>query len=244
MPILLWLMERIARRHRLVVFALQQEPAGHTYTLRGATVHNFGLPPHLRLHRVPGLGFVSTLQKLLKSFRSYPRFDVVHGFWAENPGLLATLVAKINRAPSVISVLGGELIAIEEIGYGGQRRLRGRAKIAATLRAATLVTTATDDLGRRVTKLGIQSQRLPLGVDRTLFSPPEHRDDGPPYRLLSVGSLNRVKDHRTQLEAGNVEGVLEGDLDRFIRATLMQRASGATDQVSGAAKKGHRQEPA
>ncbi len=34
----------------------------------------------------------------------------------------------------------------------------------------------------------------------------------------------RVKDHRTELEVGNAEGVLDGDLDRFIRASLLQRA--------------------
>ena len=69
-------------------------------------------------------------------------------------------------------------------------------------------------------------------------------DFGSQIRSYTLHPQQRVKDHRTQLEAGNVEGVLEGDLDRFIRATLMQRARGPTDKVSGAAKKGHRQEPA
>ena len=40
-----------------------------------------------------------------------------------------------------------------------------------------------------------------------------------------------MKDHRTQLEAGNVEGVLEGDLDRFIRATLMQNAGQSREEA-------------
>ncbi len=39
-----------------------------------------------------------------------------------------------------------------------------------------------------------------------------------PYRL--------VKDHRTGLEIGNVDAVLDGDLDRFIQAYLKQRATG------------------
>lgn len=37
-----------------------------------------------------------------------------------------------------------------------------------------------------------------------------------PYRL--------VKDHRTKLEEGNVDKVLDGDLDPFIKAYLMQKA--------------------
>ena len=35
-----------------------------------------------------------------------------------------------------------------------------------------------------------------------------------------------VKDHRTKMEVGNVERVLDGDLDPFIKAYLMQKAAG------------------
>jgi peptide chain release factor 2 len=33
-----------------------------------------------------------------------------------------------------------------------------------------------------------------------------------------------VKDHRTNFEVGNAQGVLDGDLDGFIRAYLLQTA--------------------
>ena len=39
-----------------------------------------------------------------------------------------------------------------------------------------------------------------------------------PYRL--------VKDHRTGVEFGNVDAVLDGDLDGFIDAELHRRATG------------------
>ena len=35
-----------------------------------------------------------------------------------------------------------------------------------------------------------------------------------------------VKDHRTDFEAGNAQGVLDGDLDGFIHAYLLARATG------------------
>ncbi len=41
-----------------------------------------------------------------------------------------------------------------------------------------------------------------------------------PYQL--------VKDHRTEHEAGNAQGVLDGNLDGFIRAYLLARAAGQT----------------
>jgi peptide chain release factor 2 len=46
-------------------------------------------------------------------------------------------------------------------------------------------------------------------------------DFGSQIRSYTLHPQQRVKDHRTNLEMGNVEGVLEGDLDRFIRATLL-----------------------
>ena len=45
-----------------------------------------------------------------------------------------------------------------------------------------------------------------------------------PYQL--------VKDHRTKLEVGNPNRVLDGDLDPFIKAYLMQKASGTLGQPS------------
>jgi len=49
-------------------------------------------------------------------------------------------------------------------------------------------------------------------------------DFGSQIRSYTLHPQQRVKDHRTELESGNVNAVLEGDLDRFIRATLLQRA--------------------
>jgi peptide chain release factor 2 len=49
-------------------------------------------------------------------------------------------------------------------------------------------------------------------------------DFGSQIRSYTLHPQQRVKDHRTNLEVGNVEGVLQGGLDRFIRATLMHKA--------------------
>lgn len=43
-----------------------------------------------------------------------------------------------------------------------------------------------------------------------------------PYRL--------VKDHRTNIEVGNVDAVLDGDLDRFVEAELRRRATARMDR--------------
>ena len=48
---------------------------------------------------------------------------------------------------------------------------------------------------------------------------------GSQIRSYTLHPQQRVKDHRTELEMGNVDAVLDGDLDRFIRATLLERAT-------------------
>jgi peptide chain release factor 2 len=50
---------------------------------------------------------------------------------------------------------------------------------------------------------------------------------GSQIRSYTLHPTQRVKDHRTNLEIGNAQSVLDGDIDPFIRATLLARAGGA-----------------
>ena len=49
-----------------------------------------------------------------------------------------------------------------------------------------------------------------------------------PYRL--------VKDHRTKFEVGDVDRVLDGDLDDLIKTTLVARAKGTLGRAEAAAE--------
>ena len=48
---------------------------------------------------------------------------------------------------------------------------------------------------------------------------------GNQIRSYTLHPAQRVKDHRTDVEVGNAQGVLDGNLDPFIRAALLARAS-------------------
>ena len=50
---------------------------------------------------------------------------------------------------------------------------------------------------------------------------------GSQIRSYTLHPAQRVKDHRTDVEVGNAAGVLDGDIDRFLRAALLNRAGAA-----------------
>jgi len=56
---------------------------------------------------------------------------------------------------------------------------------------------------------------------------------GSQIRSYTLHPQQRVKDHRTDTEMGNVEAVLDGDLDRFIRATLLWQSTSSSQSQGG-----------
>ena len=200
-PALLALIERLARRHELHVFALAQEKTPSEYPLLGARVHNLGLAARSLW---PGQALLPVFRALLSGLRAHGPFDLAHAFWANNPGFLTACAARRLRIPFVLSLGGGELVAFPAIGYGSQLLLRERLKVRVSLRSAARVTVASGPMADLARRHGIEPAVVPLGVGAALFPESEasgsERDMEPP-RLLHVASLNRVKDQATLLRA-------------------------------------------
>jgi peptide chain release factor 2 len=57
---------------------------------------------------------------------------------------------------------------------------------------------------------------------------------GSQIRSYVLQPYQMVKDHRTKLESGTPDRVLDGDLDPFIKTYLMQKAAGTLGQAGGA----------
>ena len=191
-PCLLWLIERLAAGDEVHVFALNQEPKPGRWPLLGAQVHNIGRRPR-RLR---------ALAALIAEHRRAP-FDIVHGFWAAGPGLVSAAFGRWAGLPAVLTLPGGDLTAMKDIGYGARITWRGRLLVRLALAGASKVVVQSDWMARLAARFGVKAERIPFGValDRWPIAPPRPRDPDQPLRLLSVANLNRVKGHDLLLDA-------------------------------------------
>jgi glycosyltransferase involved in cell wall biosynthesis len=190
-PCLLWLIERLAAEDEVHVFALRQEPRPGRWPLLGATVHNAGSWPRLR-----------ALVQLFGEHRR-GRFDMVHAFWAGGPGVVAATFSHMTGVPSLLTLPGGDLSALRDIGYGARLTRRGRGWTRFALAGATRIVVPSDWMKAQAAALGVQAIRIPYGValDRWPVRLPRRRVVGRPLRLIHVASLNRVKDQEMLLQA-------------------------------------------
>jgi len=194
-PALLALIQRLAARHELHVYALRQQPQPGDWMLRGARIHNLGFESRQPMSW-------RALAAMRREHRLAP-FDIVQSIWADSCGLAAVSAAWLFGLPSVVHLAGGELVALPALGYGGRLRWRGRCCQALVLHGATALTAASAPMLAQIAAHGRTARRVPLGVDLGLWPPqaPLQRDPLQPVRLVHVASLNLVKDQTTLLQA-------------------------------------------
>jgi glycosyltransferase involved in cell wall biosynthesis len=201
-PVLLWLIERLARRHDVHVFVVDYFARPCTYRLAGATVHDLG-----RVTSAIGLRRFAIARRLERALREHGPFDVLHAYWGVPAGIATARVARRLGVPAVVTLTGGELVALDDIAYGSQRRWIDRRAIDRTIRDAAAVTVPTDYMARQPALAGIRPEIIPTGVDLAAFRSVE-RPEGPPWRLVRVASISRVKDYPTLLHA--IRQILDG----------------------------------
>jgi len=195
-PVVLGLLERLARRHSVHVFALRQEASPGRWDLCGAHVHNIGSARPTPWIVLAGIGAV------LREHR-VARFDVVQALWAGPGCLVAASVARLTGLPLLVHLTGGELVGLHEIGYGAQLRPHWRWINRQVLRRSTCVTATSAPIVALARKSGVAALRVPLGIDLRAWPlrEPAVRPAGSELRMIQVASLNLVKDHATTLAA-------------------------------------------
>ncbi len=193
-PALVWLVKRLARRYDLQIFSLHQDTGPSPYPLLGATVHAVGGGGRVRTR-------ARALREIVRVHEQKP-LALLHAFFGA-PGAVASLAGRLLRRPVLLHLVGGELVALPDIGYGGRCTLRGRVQLRFAMSTADRIAALSEPLRDLAAELGYPTIRLPFGVDLEEWPsrPPRPRDVSRPARLLHVASLNRVKDPHMLLRA-------------------------------------------
>jgi glycosyltransferase involved in cell wall biosynthesis len=191
-PALLALIGRLAQSHEIHVYALAQEDEPADWPLAGAMIHNVGRQR-------------SVLRAIAAIRREHrrARFDVIHSIWSGACGFVCAVSARLLGVPNMVHLTGSELVALPSIGYGGQLRLRWRVLERLILRGSTRVTATSAPVVAAAARLGVNAQRVPLGIDLQTWVEREPVPRGPAEipRLIHIATLNRVKDQHTLLDA-------------------------------------------
>ena len=203
-PALRTLVGALAQRAEVRVLTLHYPYRAGRYALAGAEVRALGGANAQRLSRAVLL--TRAIAAVILEQRRNP-VNVLHGVWADEAGLVAVTAGRLLSLPAVVSLAGGELIALRDIGYGGASSRLRRGLLHHVLRRADRVTVGSASLERLAASHVPADRllRLPLAVDMNLFAPGRAPTQSPfgagPIRLLAVGSLTPVKDHATLLRA-------------------------------------------
>lgn len=135
----------------------------------------------------------------------FKKFDAIHGFWVLPSGFLAVLLGKLFNIKSIVSVLGGDAIALPEINYGQLRGRLSRRIVIWTLDHATTPLVLTQYLTENLRKYGLNSQPLvvPWGINTKLFTYAD-KPFQQPIQFLHIGNFHPVKDQVTLLRAFDI----------------------------------------
>ena len=156
-----------------------------------------GIMPQLRRHPWLGLLLPAMLLRLAWCLRRQAReHDVIYANWAIQ-GALAGLVTLGWRKPLVTALRGSDVHA--------RQTLSQRLFLKMTALFSSKITAVSDDFATTIQSIMPSCGPIVVvqnGVDDSLLTlPPPDRTLAQELRLLSIGSLIPVKDHRTLLHA-------------------------------------------
>ncbi len=113
-------------------------------------------------------------------------------------------VNKTESAVRIVHIPTGIVVASQQERSQAQNR-----EVAMSILRARLVQRATEERDKRLADLRGERQAIEWGSQIRSYVLQ-------PYQL--------VKDHRTNVETGNAQAVLDGEIDEFVKAYLAQRA--------------------
>jgi len=201
-PILRDFVDGLAQRNDVSIVALRYPGDAGSYQVAGINVVSLGGGARKGLSKL-----VLMARATAAVAREAKRFsaDVIHAFWAHEPGAVASVAGRLIGVPVVVTVMGGELAALPEINYGGLLATGNRNLARLSLGRADRVVAMCPAVGRAAAGFVAQQRlcRLDFGVRTDRFRPVGETSQSSSDRVkfVAVGSLIPVKGHEVILRA-------------------------------------------
>lgn len=193
-PVLLDLLCRLGETYRVSIYSFSIAKIHPRLAAIGCAV---SCPPKV----IEGSSFLKGLYHLWRIGRDSvrTRFTLIHGFWAMPQGATAVLAGKLFGIPAIVSVMGGDVVYLPSIAYGGTRSPLHRILVRWVIGAANRVTVLTRYQRQIMDKDRLSAALIsviPFGVDTSRFAFQSNKIPAAP-KLGFIGSINSVKDPYT-----------------------------------------------
>jgi glycosyltransferase involved in cell wall biosynthesis len=148
--------------------------------------------------------------KSIKKFseeHSRKKFDLIHSMWAGESGIVASRISRKFGIPLAVSVCGGELAGIPEIGYGSRIKFWQKRFVDKSLSNAGRIVVGSDFLIEKVHHyydrvIRQKVAKIPFGVNEKLFYPDSNLEKLRKFPvLINISTAFPVKSHKTLIEA-------------------------------------------
>ncbi|MBE2228034.1 MAG: glycosyltransferase family 4 protein [Ignavibacteria bacterium] len=233
----------------LTVFALYHPHLIKEFRLHNINVLTLNSYPPEKLNRVRKLKAWRLFHRKFAEKNKLEKFDIIHSFWAGEPGYNASIAAKKHNIPFAANICGGELAAFPEIKYGQQLKKTQKYFIDKTMYRADKIVCGCDFIAEKVSdiygnNIADKTIRLPFGVDTSLFAPKQAKEtsnSGGPV-LINIAHAVPVKDHKTLLSAialvkkhcpGILLKVYGNDPEGYVMSTSENMGIGSNVKVFG-----------
>ena len=231
-PILRDLAEALARRNDVSIVALRYPGQRGNHRVAGIDVVSLGGGDR---HGLPKIGLMVRAAAVIAREARRRSAEVIHAFWAHEPGAVACAAGRFAGVPVVVTLMGGELATLPEINYGGLLVTSNRCLARFSLGRADRVVAMCPAVIRAASGWVKPSRlsRLDFGVQADRFRSDQATPKSPSprgVRFIAVGSLIPVKGHEVLLRAFALcnrtwprtvldlvgEGPLQGALEQLV----------------------------
>lgn len=192
-----------------VIFSLYYPHNQREYNFYGAKIYSFSTgttepSPYTKLK------IWNDCIKTFNAEHKQKKFDVIHSFWAGEPGYVASKLARKHNIPLIANICGGELAEIKSIGYGSRLKLRQKKLVDKTFQRANVIISGSDYITDKIKKyysaeIYNKTKKIPFGIDEKKFFPkiPAKRR-GEKVILINIANCVPVKAHSDLLKAVSI----------------------------------------